>query len=80
MQVNNQQGNSKLKYEKIKKNLKYLPGLAGTGSIVAIVAKLIYDKTHHYNYKEKIINGIILSITNQIWIAKNFFLCGGEEV
>ncbi len=80
MEINIQQKiNSEFKYEKIKKMLnnpfiKVSLGFVGIGTI-GIAAKLIYDKLHNYTFEQRMINGIIVSITDQIWIAKNFFLC-----
>ena len=79
--VQNNQENS---YEKFKKFLnnpitKFSLGMVGGTAVLSLIAKLIYDKIHQNNhqnkiYKELIINDVILSIADQIWIAKNMIL------
>ena len=84
MQVNNQQDNSKFKYEKIKKMLnnpfvEFSLGFVSLGTI-GIAAKLIYDKINNKNIeskkiKDEIKDEIKLDANDKKFIAKNFFLC-----
>ncbi len=52
-------------------------GFIGIGSLVCI-AKLIYDKTHKYNYKQTMINGIVLHNRSSFYLKK-FFLVQMEK-
>ena len=84
MQVNNQQDNSKFKYEKIKKFLnnpfvKFSLGFVGLGTI-GIAAKLIYDKINNKNIEsKKTKDEIKLDANDKKFVAKNFFLCKWGE-
>ena len=50
-------------------------GYIATIVVFGFISKSIYDKICLHNCKKLMINDIILSVTDQIWIAKNFFLC-----
>ena len=88
MQINIQ-NNQENSYEKFKKFLnnpitKFSLGTVGGIAALSLIAKLIYDKIHqnkHQNkiYKELIINDVILSIADQIWIDKNMILFAQKD-
>ena len=83
---------SKTKFEKIREILnnpvtKFCGGLLGSSTLFGATGFLIYlynknkskEKIDHKEYKERMVNGIKISVAVREWISKNIFLCAWKN-